>query len=341
MSIRARSARGVIRTAGAAICVISIGACGENSAAIAPTAPGPPVKTASADTIRRVTQCLVPPAPSDAIVTVQNDVRYAWVNGRALAFDIATPNGSAALRPLVVLFHGGGFKGGDKRTLVDEIRLLASLGYTAASVNYRLTSESGYLFPAPYSDARCALRVLSARAATWRIDPARIAIGGTSAGGALALGIGLNNDVALDAALPAAACDAGTTAIPPIAALISWYGGGDTRDLLLFGTGTAQALTEMLGGTPAAFPARAALVSPIVHANRADPATLHLHGINDDAVQIVQALRLDSALRTVGVPSVLVSVPGMGHGFAPLSSDVALRTVTCTALGFLQDRLKP
>lgn len=53
------------------------------------------------------------------------------------------------------------------------------------------------------------------------------------------------------------------------------------------------------------------------------------------------AIRLDSALRTVGVPSLLVSVPGMGHGFVPLSSDVALRTVTCTALQFLQDRLKP
>jgi len=330
-----------LRIAVLAVAVTVIASCTETAPATAPDTPTAATPPVAAESIRRVTQCVVPPAPSDAVVTMQTDVRYAVVDGRTLSFDLATPSGATSSRPLVVLFHGGGFRGGDKRALQDEIRMLASLGYAAASVNYRLTSEPRYVFPAPFSDARCALRVLAARAATFRIDASRIAIGGTSAGGALALAVALNSDIALDAALPQTACDAGAMTVPRISALVSWYGGGETRDATLFGSGTAQALAEMLGGTPTQVPLNAALVSPLAHVDRADPPTLHLHGVDDDAVQIVQAVRLDSALRAVGVPSLLVSLPGIGHGFAPLSSDAALRTVTCTALGFLSDRLRP
>lgn len=68
---------------------------------------------------------------------------------------------------------------------------------------------------------------------------------------------------------------------------------------------------------------------------------MHLHGTADAAVFIQQSIDLDASMRAVGVPSLLVSLPGIGHAFDPLSADPALRSSTCTALQFLKDRLNP
>lgn len=291
--------------------------------------------------IRRVDACTVPPVPAADAVTVLTDQPYATVDGRVLRFDLARPKVVTSPRPLVVLFHGGGFKSGNKNGLRSEIMTLASLGYAAASVEYRLSSEPGYQFPAPFSDARCALRVLSTNATGFLIDPARIAIGGTSAGAGLALTVGMNSSTELDAALPAAACDAGHAPLPTLQGIVSWYGGGDARNPALFGVGTAEALAQMLGGTPAEVPERAALVSAVLHVDRLDPPTLHLHGTADAAVSIQQAVTLDATMRAAGVPSLLVSLPGIGHAFEPLSADPVLQSSTCSALQFLSDRLHP
>lgn len=300
---------------------------------------GPP----AADTvpIRKVVNCSVPAVPPADAVSVLTDQRYAEINGRVLGFDLATPLSATTPRPLIVLFHGGGFKGGSKNGLRDEIRTLASLGYAAASVDYRLSGDADYIFPAPFSDGRCALRVLSKRASELNIDKTRIAVGGTSAGGALALAIVMNSSSQLDAAMPSASCDAGSASLPAVRALVSWYGGGELRDASLFGTSTAAALAQMLGGEPSTVPSRAALVSAIAHVDRLDPPTLHLHGTDDAAVVIQQAINLDAALRAASVQSLLVSIPGVGHGFDPLSADPVLRTSTCSALQFLKDRLHP
>lgn len=234
----------------------------------------PPVQSPSDSvTIRRVDVCTVPAVPAADAVSVLIDQPYATVDGRMLRYDIARPTVIASPRPLVVLFHGGGFKGGSKNGFRDEIMTLASLGYAAASVEYRLSSEAGYEFPAPFSDARCALRVLAANAAGLQVDPSRIAIGGASAGAALALVVGVNTSADLDAALPATACNAGREPLPTLRAIVSWYGGGDLRNTAMFGAGTADALARMLEGTPAMVPERAALVSPILHIDRKDPPT--------------------------------------------------------------------
>src|SRR5262249_45362498 len=91
--------------------------------------------------------------------------------------------------PLVVQIHGGGWLRGDKRftaPFVDWPGVLASLaskGYVVASINYRLSSEA--TFPAQAQDVKSAIRWLRVNAATYSIDPARVAAWGASAGGHL------------------------------------------------------------------------------------------------------------------------------------------------------------
>ncbi len=90
---------------------------------------------------------------------------------------------NAAL-PCLVFIHGGGWVIGSLYTYDQLCRSLANhLGACVISVDYRLAPE--HRFPAAVDDCAAAWRFINAEAASLRIDPARIAVGGDSAGGNL------------------------------------------------------------------------------------------------------------------------------------------------------------
>lgn len=122
------------------------------------------------------------------------DVTYT----RGLALDLYEPAGdTAAARPAIVWIHGGAFAKNTKAdgNLVRIARYFAQLGYVTASIDYRLLNpngDGGFPYPtqavaAARDDARDAVRFLRRNAATYRIDPVRIAVGGASAGAMTAL----------------------------------------------------------------------------------------------------------------------------------------------------------
>lgn len=92
--------------------------------------------------------------------------------------------------PALLWIHGGGYVLGD----IDQDDALArnlalSLNCVVASVEYRLAPE--HPFPAPLEDCYTALKWLAGNSDILEINPKRIAIGGASAGGGLAAGLGL------------------------------------------------------------------------------------------------------------------------------------------------------
>jgi acetyl esterase len=98
---------------------------------------------------------------------------------------ITYPSSERVRWPAIVYFHGGGFVIGDLDSHERLTRRITRKAQCAViSVDYRLAPENR--FPAAVDDAVAAYRWISSHAESLEIDPARIAIGGDSAGGCLA-----------------------------------------------------------------------------------------------------------------------------------------------------------
>lgn len=97
--------------------------------------------------------------------------------------------------PLVVYIHGGGFQGGDKRSVSPVLleRLLAG-GVSVMAINYRLSPEVA--FPAHYMDCARAIQFARSKAEEWNLDPKRVGATGGSAGAGTSLWIGFHDDMA-------------------------------------------------------------------------------------------------------------------------------------------------
>jgi acetyl esterase/lipase len=95
------------------------------------------------------------------------------------------PEDPSGFAPAILHFHGGGHVlGMPEMDLAQLMRWADELGCLVMSVDYRLAPEIP--FPGPMDDAYAALGWLHGQARTLGIDPARIAVSGTSAGGAMA-----------------------------------------------------------------------------------------------------------------------------------------------------------
>ncbi len=127
----------------------------------------------------------------------RKDVRYGPHERNVLDLWKAKPlpgRGTGAT-PLVVFFHGGGFRGGDKLSVPAWlVRDCLDEGISVASANYRLSQTA--TFPAPMLDGARAIQFLRQNAAELEIDPDRIAASGSSAGAGIALWVAFHDDLA-------------------------------------------------------------------------------------------------------------------------------------------------
>lgn len=144
-------------------------------------------------------------ATLDVAPLPMHDVRDLQVDlpGRSLTVRQYAPREHTWAEPMPALlfFHGGGFTIGSIDTHDRLCRVLAAgADCLVYSVDYRLAPE--HPFPAAADDAFDALAWLNAEALSLGVDPARIAVGGDSAGGTLAAASALHaRDTGVDLVL--------------------------------------------------------------------------------------------------------------------------------------------
>lgn len=238
----------------------------------------------------------------EKIVGVSYDDRFERTE-----LDVYVPAGEPPVGgwPAVLAIHGGGWRHFDRSSMAGASERLAGAGYAVVNINYRLVPAGQY--PAAVQDSLCALAYTRAHAAEWRIDPARIATYGYSAGGHLASMVG----VASAGRRHQPDCAAGVTG--PAAAVVS---GAGPEDMWLFPE--VDTVVEFIGGSKAAVPELWDAASPITYVEAAAaagelPPFLFVHGEEDWFAGIEHSERMRDRLLAAGGQAELFSIPGGGH----------------------------
>ena len=185
------------------------------------------------------------------------------------------------------------------------------MGWNVVNVEYRMARVA--LAPAAVEDAQCALRFVVGQAKNYGIDTSKIVLSGESAGGHLALAVGMIPESAGFTRICAGGGFAGSeNAVPKVAAIINWYGITDVAEML--GGANARSYAVQWVGAVNNRDDIAKSVSPLTYVRAGLPPILSIHGDADPIVPYAQDIRLRDALTKAGATSELFTVPGGGHG---------------------------
>ncbi len=256
---------------------------------------------------------------------VYGNIPYAGDSSRFHLLDIYTPAGAAKIRPLVVWVHGGAWmlnnKYADMGYMKNTIREFLDSGYALASIDYRYSTEAP--FPAQIRDCNQAVDFLYRHAAEYRLDSAKIAVIGFSAGGHLAtlMGLSLNNNV------PSFFYDGKKPGFS-LRCVLDFYGPADF--LMLSGptdtaiNNTRNPVAILLGAMGVDRPDLAKTASPVTYVDKNDPPVFIVQGEKDQSVPNTQSKILASWLRLAGVRNELTVVPGAPH-YGPMFDTPEIR----------------
>ncbi|SMP41541.1 Acetyl esterase/lipase [Neorhodopirellula lusitana] len=250
--------------------------------------------------------------PSD--LEIKRDVVFGKGGDRDLTMHLVFPTKKTDQPlPAYVWVHGGGWQSGSKEGGVNQVSRMVAEGFVGATIEYRLTGEAP--FPAQIEDCKCAIRFLRAHAKEYGIDPERIAVAGSSAGGHLVALLGTSGDVKeLE----------GSGGWPDqssrVQAVVDLYGPSDlatfvTTEGFEAHNRTGSPESKLLGGGEVIGNKEGIRrVNPITYIDDQDPPFLILHGTKDPVVPMNQSQALHDALGTAGVETKLKLIPGAKHG---------------------------
>jgi len=266
--------------------------------------------------------------------TITADVIFGHKDGMALTYDVFTPvdaNGAG----VAYMVSGGGvsiWQPAENR--LEVFSELLAAGYTVFAVHHG--SAPRFKVPDAVSDVRAAIRHIKANTDRYGVAADRLGVYGGSAGGHLALMLGLNAEGQSDAPTgtnPRAAAAAPQYLAPAnadatLAAVVAYYPPVDLREVV---------------GTNERYPAlnfskdRAAAISPILFVDANDPPIQLIHGDSDEVVPLISSTVLKVEFDKVGVTNDLLIIKGAGHGF--LGDDEAAEEASTALVGWFDKHL--
>lgn len=220
-----------------------------------------------------------------------------------------TENGSA-----VIIFPGGAYRNLaanlEGRQYADWFTVR---GFRAFIVQYRLTS-SGYVLPVPLIDARRAIQIVRSRARDYQINPNRIVVVGSSAGGHLAALAGTQFvDGKPDAPDPTER----VSSRPDYLVLVYPWIGAISSDTSHLSYCKEFNLMDQCEALRKAY-------SPDLFVTSKTPPAFWYHTFDDQTVPVEQGLRFYEAMVKAGVPAEAHIFPHGAHGSGMGKGDPAL-----------------
>jgi acetyl esterase/lipase len=227
--------------------------------------------------------------------------------------------------PAIVFFFGGGWTGGSPAQFEPQSRHLAGRGMIAIVADYRVKTRQNAKPADCVADAKACVRWVRANAARLGIDPARIAVGGGSAGGHLAA------STATLPGLDTAKDDKSVSCLPD--ALVLFNPGTVMApfpglDLKGFGAGLDK---DKFGCEPTE-------ISPLHHVKKGTPPTIIFHGKADTTVPYATVEKFAEVMKAAGNRCELIGYEGQPHGFfnkAKYAETLAATDGFLVSLGYL------
>jgi acetyl esterase/lipase len=247
-----------------------------------------------------------------------SNVEYAFVDGVHLKLDVYLPRNAPKPYSVVVWIHGGAWMAGAKENT--PATFLLCYGYAIVSVNYRLSRQA--LFPAQVHDCKAAVRWVRGNAAAYGLDPHRIGVWGSSAGGHLAALLGTAGpEAGLEGTLGGE-----RNVSTQVQAVCDWYGPTNLVTIWRYPSTINRAASscpeaKLIGGSLQRNSEKAWKASPMAYVKSGDPPFLIMHGTVDSTVPFHQSVELDSALHSAGVPVLFKPITGAGHGGPAFTAD--------------------
>lgn len=220
---------------------------------------------------------------------------YKTVGERELRLHIFNPaeHKKTDRRAAIVVIHGGGWTGGTPRWFYPISDHFAKLGVVGISIEYRLLKKGGQITVFDcVKDGRSAIRYVREHAAELGIDPHRVIAAGGSAGGHVAAGTALFED------MNEAGDNLKISAVPN--ALVLLYPVIDTGE-----KGYGQ---KKIGE-------RWKELSPVDNVRPGLPPTLIFHGDADTVTPYPGAALFQQRMLAAGNDSILITHPGGVHGY--------------------------
>ena len=226
-------------------------------------------------------------------VTIEKDIVYAKYGSREVLLDLYLPKERpAAPLPCIVVVHGGGWKTGDKQRFARHAAYLASKGFAAACIGYRLMPE--VTIPECIEDAKAAVRWVRTNADRYNLNPDQIGAIGGSAGAHLVAMLGTSYKVSkLEGAGGNPGVSSRVQAVVAMAAPTDFNVASERR----------QVDKET-----------ATLISPVTYVDKDSAPILLLHGEADALVPMQQSEALLARYQAAGASAELIKNKGP-HGF--------------------------
>jgi acetyl esterase/lipase len=211
--------------------------------------------------------------------------------------------------------HGGGWVGGDHYGPANFP--FAAQGYFTVSMEYRLSTEAA--FPAQIHDCKAAVRWLRANARQYNINPDKIGVWGTSAGGHLAALLGTSANA------PELEGKGGSNHYSSsVQAVVDLFGGTDFSGIIgrteyrLY----MEVAERLVGGPLEEKEDVVRMANPIFYIRNNAPPFLIIHGERDQVVPFDQSQILYDALKRAGVEVSLIKVKDARHGFMNIKEPI-------------------